>query len=316
MTAPPLDKRFYEVRPTRVALDISRAYAFIVLGIYLALRFPHSATWLGAILLIGSQQYALQIILHDGLHGRLLSPKGVNDLLCRLFLCYPLFTTLQGFRTKHISHHRFLGTNEDPDRYYHVTKDKNTKVRYLLFITAIRSGITTINTVVRKADGHLRHTPTSSSAAGSRKNISNFEWLMVGVVQSMIAVALTIVGYWYTYFLFWMIPFSLGVYATQNLRSFAEHAHPELDHLADKHRDITYVSNQLERIFFAPCNMNYHAEHHIYPAVAYYHLPSLREYLEKIGAMRDVEYRKSYLGFAIRYWRALPVGVHSDEQAM
>ena len=60
-------------------------------------------------------------------------------------------------------------------------------------------------------------------------------------------------------------------------------------------------------------NMNYHIEHHIFPTVPYYNLPALRRYLEEHGMLEGIEYRMSYVGFAARYWLALPIRCEKSE---
>ena len=57
------------------------------------------------------------------------------------------------------------------------------------------------------------------------------------------------------------------------VRSVLEHAQPESDAKADQHRLTTFLSNPIEKIFFAPMNMNYHAVHHLWTSIPYYNLP-------------------------------------------
>jgi fatty acid desaturase len=50
--------------------------------------------------------------------------------------------------------------------------------------------------------------------------------------------------------------------------------------------------------------MGYHAEHHLFPSVPYYRLPELAGFL---GSAPEIEVRASYLGFALDYFRRLPL---------
>lgn len=305
MALPSLDKEFYTIRPGRVVVDVLRAYVLIVLAIGAALTWQTPLVWVAAILAIGCQQYALQIILHDGLHGRLMPTKRATDLFCRVVLCYPLFSVLPAFRKKHLDHHQFLGTERDPDRYYHATLGKHTRFLFVLYLTAISSVLATVLRAKTKAE-------QEQSSANKRFNVVDTTLLVL--VQAIICAVLSYLGPWYSYPLLWVASFSFGVFILQNIRSFAEHAQPEADEEADGHRDITYRSSRLERIFISPSNMNYHAEHHMYPGVSYYHLPALRSHLEEAGLMDEVEYRRSYLGFVLRYWLALPIDVELGPQ--
>lgn len=311
----PLDRSLYAVRPARVLFDIARSYLLIAVALFVAFRYRTPLTWAGAVLVIGSQQYALQILLRDGLHGRLLASKQHNDLLCRVTLANFLFTPFAPFRDKHLAHHRHLGTVQDPDRYYHCSEDKARKPDYLLFLTAFRSIILTLI----RAGAPKRKVQSESEAettATPVRRSGRADVLVVLLTNLLLLGGLTVAFGWYGYFLFWMLPFIVGVYVPQNFRSFAEHAQAEADELADTHRLVTFVSNPIERWFFAPNNMNFHAEHHLYPAVPYYSLPKLRRFLEETGQMETVEYRGSYLRFAMRYWRALPLALLAGHETM
>ena len=180
-----------------------------------------------------------------------------------------------------------------PRRPSTVGWDKATRPRFLLFLSGFSSALATLLQRGQRAE---------AEAAWNR-----FDLIALAVTQVAIAALLTALGGWLAYPLLWLLPYGLGVYVAQNLRSFAEHAQPEPDHTADDHRDITFTASRFERVFFAPNNMNYHAEHHMYPQVPYYHLPALRTHLETEGRLGHVEYRPSYLGFALRFWRALPI---------
>lgn len=301
-----VDASYYEIKAARLAWDISRAYALILLALAAAALRPELWVILPAIVLIGAQQYALQIVLHDGLHSHLMSTKRGSDRVARVFLCYPIFNPLAGFRRKHMDHHRRLGTPDDPDRYYHATEGKSTRLGFILFLLGLKSAPTTLLSGLRSGRDRTRR-PASAKEMEQRRREARFDYAALFVVQAIIAASMTLwIGAW-AYPVLWVLPWYLGVFVAQNLRSFAEHAQPEPDALADSHRNITFRAPWIEQQLFAPNNMMYHAEHHLYPQVPYYHLPRLRAALESRGEMRAVEYRDSYLGFAWRYWRSLPI---------
>jgi len=116
----------------------------IVGALSVAITWPIVWVWAVAFVLIGTQQYGLHIILHDGLHGRLWPGKRANDFLCRLLLSYALYSPFSALRRKHLTHHAHLGTELDPDRYYHVTTGKHTRWRFILFATAFGPIVTTV----------------------------------------------------------------------------------------------------------------------------------------------------------------------------
>ncbi len=262
------------------------------------------AVWSAAIVVIGTQQYALQILHHDGMHRTLLRDRRRNDLLTRFVLSLPLFEVLAPFRRKHLDHHKHLGRTDDPDRYYHRTEGKHTLPRFVFFLC----GVQALGGAVR---GALRagRRPDGAVVPGKPAGTSaSADWLLVGVAQALIATGLTLLGGPLAYPLLWVLPFAIFVFLVQSVRSFAEHASPAPDAEADRAgRLVTFRSWWLERIVFAPNNMNYHAEHHLYPQVPYYHLPALREHLRDTREWAAVTERRSYLDFVWRYLRALPI---------
>jgi fatty acid desaturase len=96
-------------------------------------------------------------------------------------------------------------------------------------------------------------------------------------------------------------------YLADSIRSFAEHSHPENDAAADEHRLLTYDSNPVERMLFAPMNMNYHAAHHLWVSIPYYNLPAADAEMRRHPLARELEWRTSYVGYLVRYALALPL---------
>ena len=63
-----------------------------IAAIFTALvSFPHPLTFVLGFILIGRQQLALAILMHDGAHGRLYRSPLVNDAAGQLFTAAPLF---------------------------------------------------------------------------------------------------------------------------------------------------------------------------------------------------------------------------------
>jgi fatty acid desaturase len=57
----------------------------------------------------------------------------------------------------------------------------------------------------------------------------------------------------------------------------------------------TVFANPLEKLLFAPLNVNYHSEHHLAMSVPSYHLPALRKKMTEKG-------RLDYGLTTIGYW--------------
>ena len=59
--------------------------------------------------------HALGILSHDAVHYRIGLKKTINDLIANVFLCWPLFIRVEGYRNEHLPHHQFVNTDLDPD---------------------------------------------------------------------------------------------------------------------------------------------------------------------------------------------------------
>jgi fatty acid desaturase len=90
-------------------------------------------------------------------------------------------------------------------------------------------------------------------------------------------------GAWWPVILLWIVPSVTLLNVFSRVRFTAEHVGVENEHELNFTR--TVIPNLLERIFIAPCGINYHVEHHMFPSVPGWRLAELHEVL-----MRDSAY--------------------------
>jgi fatty acid desaturase len=290
-------------RPLRVCADVARCYAII--GAAFALLYKFDGWWAAVLsfLMIGTQQYALAVIEHDGKHGNLFSNRAANDRFTTWLLCAPIGLD-PNFSRKvrdHSDHHRLLGTDPDPERRLYTAGDKATLRAWLLYLTEL-------SMLPRAAATTLRYALRAGKGAGSRKHVD--AWWPTIAVQALLVVAIAAWWPWWYYVAFWIAPIYPLVFAARKIRAFCEHAHPVIpDAAADRARLITYVPNLVERVFFAPMMMGYHGEHHLWPYVPYYNLPELHRL---IGRNEIIEVRRSYVSFLWTYLGKLPLLERAD----
>jgi fatty acid desaturase len=74
-------------------------------------------------IIAGARQHALTVLNHDATHFRLLPRRAWNDWVANLFLAWPMFISVQGFRHFHGPHHRHLGEQGDGNRALWHTHD-------------------------------------------------------------------------------------------------------------------------------------------------------------------------------------------------
>lgn len=307
-------QQWLKIQPTRGYWELALDWLGIVLA-FLAVAWMPTIWMYGiAFLIIGSCQYKLFILAHDAIHGALHPTKKINDRLARWFVYGPMFMALEDARRNHLKHHRCMGTAEDPDRYLHTFADKNRPVQFLLFC----SGLATFGKTVLKVTpfGRLlnslapavqknevaRHTETVQNALHDYFQ----QRLPVAIAQLVILDLIFILPLpLWSYLLLWIAPIYFLVFVPDEIRAFCDHAILEFpDECGDSQRLVTFLPNKLEAIVFSPHQMNYHAEHHLWPSIPHYNLPKAHEFLKRRS---EVTIRGSYLAFLWQVLRSLPL---------
>src|SRR5262245_31684863 len=93
------------------------AHAWIVIGgaVALVAALPNPLTYVLAVMLIGSRQLGLAILMHEGAH-RCLSRNETRNLALSQWLCaYPIFADTIAYRRYHLAHHAHTQQQDDPD---------------------------------------------------------------------------------------------------------------------------------------------------------------------------------------------------------
>mgnify|MGYP001328502516 CR=1 FL=1 len=292
------------LRPARVIVDTLLCWA-VIIGAWTAVAL--SPSWwmvLLALPVIGTRYYALIIIGHDGLHRRLFRDRKMNDLWNDAFCLAPIGAVTRINNRNHLRHHQYLAPEADPDRHKHACFNKSSiaeLVGFLLGVTAVLRSALNVFRPGRSVVGR----PADDEDHGARHGAR--EVVIIGTVQALMIGGLTWSIGWWAYPVLWLLPVYAFTFLGDNFRAFAEHSHPEPDAEADEHRLVTYLSNPVERWFLAPMNMNFHAVHHLWPSIPYYNLPVADREIRAHPAAAGLEWRRSYLGYLIRYWLALPL---------
>jgi fatty acid desaturase len=300
MLSPARVKELSQLRPARVVRDVVVSWALIAGAWAFAawVRTPLAIAF--ACVIVGTRYYALFIIGHDGLHRRLFPDRSTNDLFCDLFVLGPIGAITRLNNRNHLGHHQHLATELDPDRHKHACFNKTDLTELLGYL----SGVTSIFRSVRNVFF------ASARAPGGEPRDDGYsarDIAVLGTVQLVLIGGLTWAFGWWGWPLMWALPVYCFTYLGDSIRSFAEHSHPQADQLADEHRLITYVSSPLERWFLAPMNMNFHAAHHLWVSIPYYNLPLADAEMRGHPLAAELEWRRSYVGYLVRYTLALPL---------
>ena len=254
-------------------------------------------TWyalLIAVVLVGTLQYHLNVMGHDGLHFLLCDSRRVNDLLCRWTLHGPHGAPLGQMRSNHLNHHTQFGSASDLDRQYYDTSRFAGDVPFLRWLAASILGGMTVP-IMAKLLGLRRARGQPAQPTGPQPTGRLADLMSVLLSQVWIAAATGLLtGWWWAYLPLWLLPMLTVMVGLNSIRSCLEHAQPGQDAPALS----SFVSNRVESFFLSPFNMNVHAEHHLIPAVPWHALPALRQHLQAQGLYGGVTLYKTY---AVRY---------------
>ena len=99
----------------RNVLSISTNWLQMAAAMVLFYFYPNAITFLVALVIIGSKQFALAVLAHDAAHNLLFTNNKVNDWAGQWFCAYPIFQDNRVYRPYHLKHHRHTETEDDPD---------------------------------------------------------------------------------------------------------------------------------------------------------------------------------------------------------
>jgi fatty acid desaturase len=298
LLSPDRVREFSRLRPAQAILDAICCWLAILAAWALVALRPEWWTVLIAVPVIGTRYYGLFIIGHDGLHRRLFTNLRHNDLFNDLFVLGPIGAITRINHRNHLRHHHHLATSLDPDRHKHGCFNKTNFIELAGYL----AGATSVWRSIRNV-----FFGSSASSQSPRDGYGVRDVVLLAGWQAALLGGLTWAIGWWGWPVLWLLPVYAFTFLGDNLRSFAEHSHPQPDRDADAHRLVSYVSNPLERLLLAPMNMNYHAVHHLWPSIPYYHLPLADAAIRSQPGAAGLEWRRSYLGYLFCYCAALPL---------
>ncbi|MGN6475017.1 MAG: fatty acid desaturase family protein [Mycobacteriales bacterium] len=246
-----------------------------------------------AFLAISSRQQALLNVEHDCIHASFTRNKRRDQIIGIVVCASPVGSPWHDSRARHLAHHRLITTAEDPDLPLHDTADKATKWALARYFGLGLLGGYAVQVFLSGAP----------STVPTKQRLQDWRNLTIAQVVLWGSIWLA-TGEWWLYLVLWVLPIVTLTAGCHLLRSFIEHAvltdeRPEHDNLL-----VSITSNPVERAFVAPFNMNYHAEHHLYPAVPARRLPDLRSALASTAEPPRL-LRTAYITALARYARSV-----------
>lgn len=249
-------------------------WAVVVAAIALAVYVNNPIVYALAVLVIGTRQHALAVMLHDATHYHVSRSKWLNDLLANLLVAWPFPFTSSGYRRWHFEHHRTVGTDADPELMMYRKfgpKWAPEANRVKLFFTDL-IGLGSFEMLVLW-DDLMRWRPPLPLSRRLAEVAGMIAWplgmatllaLWLGWRDMLIVAAL------------WYGSIFTSFFAVYRLRCYSEHIGSEWTHRLTK-------PPLWERLLYLPANTWMHWEHHTWPAIPLHQMQQSVEDLEATG---------------------------------
>ncbi len=266
-------------------------WGWIMLALLLPYFYFNPFTVVLSLFILGGKQLACAILLHDASHYAVLSNKKVNDFVGRWLGAYPIFQDILRYRPYHLTHHVHTGLEEDPDLLLargYPTSAKSMGRKFFRDLTG-QTGIKAFFGLLLMQLGYLEYHLGNQLKRVSQKDRTWGAFIKV-CYRQLGGPILVNVGMWVLLsifasgwcYLLWVVAYLTTFQFCIRVRSMAEHSMVPDSRDPYANTRTTYA-NFLERMLFAPYQVNYHVEHHLLMGVPSYNLPKMHRLIKQRG---------------------------------
>jgi len=257
-------------------------------GISLFYLYPNLLTFLISIVIIGSRQFALAVLAHDGAHHLLFDNDKINDFASQWFCAYPVFQDNRAYRPYHLKHHRFTETENDPDISLSAPFPI-TKKSFMRKVIRDLSGVTGYKRYSSTLMGILR----TEGSSPTKKILKIWDKSHGFLITNLsIFFLISYFTHWSLFFMLWWLPAFTYYSLIIRIRNIAEHCVTPGNTDLDNTR--TTRASFLIRFLLAPHRVNYHLEHHLFMVCPWYNLPKAHSMMIENGYQDKMCLEESY----------------------
>lgn len=291
-----------EIRPLAERSDwmgaglILHCWAVMAGAIALFAWAPSVLTFLLAVILIGSRQLGLAILMHDAAHNALFANRWLNDWVGQWLCGRPILADLPSYRTYHLTHHRFTQTDKDPDlklsRPFPTTRA--SLIRKIFRDLTGQTGLKQLAAQIRLSFQLAWDSDAIAASKGEMAQAFKSASLRPALlVHTILFALLWTIGAWWWYFAFWLLPLLTWFQLVLRLRNIAEHGATEASQNPLQNVRTTRAG-PLMGLIVAPYWVNFHLEHHLVMHVPCWNLPKLHEMMLAKGHGPKMRVARTY----------------------
>ncbi len=291
-----------ELNDWRSAAGVASTFAVIGLAVAIGVAVWPSPWLVLLVLVIGIQQHALFVLAHEAAHSRLFGSRVLNDAAGRV-IGMASAISMCTYRVIHRLHHNHLYSDEDPDTAIHGGYPRGVAYLWkklaqdLLGLNAWKTFAYFFGAPAINAQTNRAARPLDDTSPALRASARSDRWAVLAFQLGAPSVAFALGGAHalILYLVLWLLPLLTVLQPILRLRAIAEHgAVRDLSSpltAARCNRTTGTLGNWLGRVLLFPHHVNYHLEHHLYPAVPHYRLPALHRLLLGKGVLAGAEVR-------------------------
>ncbi|MFT4960398.1 MAG: fatty acid desaturase [Paracoccaceae bacterium] len=291
-----------EIRPLAERSDlmglwlIVHCWGTIALAVAMFAIWPNPLTFLLAVMVIGSRQLGLAILMHEAAHNALFKTHAFNEFVGEWLCGRPILAELGAYRHYHLTHHRFTQTDKDPDLVlsskFPTSKAslKRKFTRDLTGQTGVKQLAGQIAMSIRLAgdDEAVKAAASDFAQAFKARDLWKSLPVFVGVI-----VVMGLVGDWWWGLAFWLLPSLTWFQFVLRLRNIAEHGATEISENPMQNVRTT-KAGPLARLLVAPYWVNFHLEHHMVMHVPCWQVPNMHKLLVGKGLRPQMRIANNY----------------------
>ncbi|SDW18367.1 fatty acid desaturase family protein [Tritonibacter mobilis] len=268
-----------DIRPLAARSDLMGAWlvlhcwGVIAAAVALFALWPNLLTALIAVMLIGSRQLGLAILMHEAAHNALFKTRRLNDHIGQWFCARPILADLLAYRHYHLTHHRYTQTDNDPDLALSLafpTTRASLKRKFTRDLTG--------QTGLKQLFGQIRMSLVLAASGDFAQTFKSPRLLPALPMFLLPMLVMSLLGSWWWGLAFWLLPYLTWFQFVVRLRNIAEHSAVERSENPFQNVRTTYAG-PLARALVAPYWVNYHLEHHMVMHVPCWQLPKMHALL-------------------------------------
>lgn len=270
--------------------QVAHCWGVIALAVAATVWFPHPFIWIAAVMIVGTRQLGLAILMHEAAHHLLHKRPAVNNFFGQWLCAAPVGAQLRAYRIYHLRHHKYAQQAEDPDlplaQPFPVSRASLARkiLRDLTGLTFLKQRVGLL--VLRLRGGQVDD--SQQTIGGTLEGVPAFlltNGLLFGLFYAL--------GIGPRFFTVWLLAMATWFPLVTRLRSIAEHACTSTSPDPFVHARTTRA-NWLARLLIAPYYVNYHVEHHLFMYLPCYRLAELHRQLGDKGLHQRMTLAASY----------------------